>query len=173
MPETDFDIIIPGLRVFNLCRAKGPDGCTCGLYFSGKLWQKVGLKWIFYCNLDYNVIVNNKNTNENGKRHNTTYPVIREHVTIVYVKKAYHRTFGTSPACTIRWILLSVLPNFCSSALTLSKYSMRNHLGDRPTPTVNSEHVEDDDDGSEGGRTGGLTLDLRIMLGPSETARSR
>ena len=28
----DFDdVIVPGLRIFNLCRAKGADGHTCGL----------------------------------------------------------------------------------------------------------------------------------------------
>ena len=56
------DILAPGLRIFNVCRARTAYddkgcSCSCGLAFPAKMWRKLEGRWKFTCNVDWTPLV--------------------------------------------------------------------------------------------------------------------
>ncbi len=46
------DQITDRLRLYNVCRAKMGNGCTCGLAFPAKMWTQTPGTWKFFCKVD-------------------------------------------------------------------------------------------------------------------------
>ncbi len=51
------DQITDRLRLYNVCRAKMSNGCTCGLAFPAKMWTQTPGTWKFFCKVDWASLV--------------------------------------------------------------------------------------------------------------------